>query len=119
MWEEETRNTESSLRQQSMFDDCAKENMPPVRGANCSLPLIQVKLASYHVHNHVYLCMEEKVTKSFLNHRIQIQKKRGIPQNMLSHAIIENGTSESFCLNICLLYSEERTLCFSSWRHCI
>ncbi|KAM7420181.1 hypothetical protein PAMA_014742 [Pampus argenteus] len=40
-WEEETRKTETSLNQQSMFGDSAKENMPPIRGSNCSVPLIQ------------------------------------------------------------------------------
>ncbi|KAM7382428.1 hypothetical protein PAMP_002156 [Pampus punctatissimus] len=40
-WEEETRKTETSLKQPSMFGDSAKENMPPIRGSNCSVPLIQ------------------------------------------------------------------------------
>ncbi|CAK6967147.1 sperm-associated antigen 1-like [Scomber scombrus] len=40
-WEEETKKTESSLKQQPVFDDMVKENMPPVRGSNHSVPLIQ------------------------------------------------------------------------------
>ncbi|XP_042280003.1 sperm-associated antigen 1-like [Thunnus maccoyii] len=40
-WEEETRKIENLLEQQPMFDDCVKENMPPIRGSKCSVPLIQ------------------------------------------------------------------------------
>uniref|UniRef100_A0A3B4TXM9 Sperm associated antigen 1 n=1 Tax=Seriola dumerili TaxID=41447 RepID=A0A3B4TXM9_SERDU len=45
-WQEETKKTETSLKQQSMFDDLVKENMPPIRGSNCSIPLSQVKVVS-------------------------------------------------------------------------
>ncbi|XP_041843536.1 sperm-associated antigen 1-like isoform X2 [Melanotaenia boesemani] len=34
-WEEETKNTETSLKHQSMFDDLEKDKMPPVRGSKC------------------------------------------------------------------------------------
>ncbi|XP_045900678.1 sperm-associated antigen 1-like isoform X2 [Micropterus dolomieu] len=40
-WQEETKRTETSLTQQSMFDDLVKENTPPIRGSNCSVPLSQ------------------------------------------------------------------------------
>lgn len=64
--------------------------------------------------------MYKKNTKNevLCHHRLYFQKKRGILQNTLSHVIIENGTSESLHLYICLLYSEERALCYSSCRHC-
>ncbi|XP_034029742.1 sperm-associated antigen 1 [Thalassophryne amazonica] len=40
-WQKETKETETSLRQQSIFDDIVNENMPPVRGSSCSVPLSQ------------------------------------------------------------------------------
>ncbi|XP_040901294.1 sperm-associated antigen 1-like isoform X1 [Toxotes jaculatrix] len=40
-WQEETKKTETSLKQQSMFDELAAENMPPIRGSNGSIPLSQ------------------------------------------------------------------------------
>ncbi|XP_069001507.1 sperm-associated antigen 1-like [Embiotoca jacksoni] len=40
-WQDETKETETSLDQQSVFDDLVKENMPPVRGSNCFVPLSQ------------------------------------------------------------------------------
>ncbi|XP_074510626.1 sperm-associated antigen 1-like [Sebastes fasciatus] len=40
-WQEETKKTETSLKQQSVFDDLVNENMPPIRGSNCSVPLNQ------------------------------------------------------------------------------
>uniref|UniRef100_A0A3Q0R1J3 Sperm associated antigen 1 n=1 Tax=Amphilophus citrinellus TaxID=61819 RepID=A0A3Q0R1J3_AMPCI len=39
-WQEETKKTETSLKHQSVFDDLVKENVPPVRGSNCFVPLI-------------------------------------------------------------------------------
>uniref|UniRef100_A0A3B4FBP5 Uncharacterized protein n=1 Tax=Pundamilia nyererei TaxID=303518 RepID=A0A3B4FBP5_9CICH len=42
-WQEETKKTETTLKHQSVFDDPVKENMPPVRGSNCFVPLSQVK----------------------------------------------------------------------------
>ncbi|KAE8288404.1 Sperm-associated antigen 1 HSD-3.8 Infertility-related sperm protein Spag-1 [Larimichthys crocea] len=44
MWQEETKKTETSLKQQSMFDDPVKENMPPIRGSNCSVPFSQTSV---------------------------------------------------------------------------
>ncbi|XP_047455711.1 sperm-associated antigen 1-like [Mugil cephalus] len=41
MWREETKKHETLLKQQPVFDDLIKENMPPVRGSNCSVPLSQ------------------------------------------------------------------------------
>ncbi|XP_076593769.1 sperm-associated antigen 1 isoform X1 [Chaetodon auriga] len=43
-WQEETKKTEISLQQQSMFDDPVKENMPPIRGSNCPVPLRQTSV---------------------------------------------------------------------------
>uniref|UniRef100_A0A3P8PCR5 RNA-polymerase II-associated protein 3-like C-terminal domain-containing protein n=1 Tax=Astatotilapia calliptera TaxID=8154 RepID=A0A3P8PCR5_ASTCA len=40
-WQEETKKTETTLKHQSVFDDLVKENMPPVRGFNCFVPLSQ------------------------------------------------------------------------------
>ncbi|CAI5663412.1 unnamed protein product [Oreochromis niloticus] len=40
-WQEETKKTETTLKHQSVFDDLVKENMPPVRGSNCFVPLSQ------------------------------------------------------------------------------
>ncbi|KAI3361487.1 hypothetical protein L3Q82_013639 [Scortum barcoo] len=40
-WREETKRTETSLKQQSVFADLLNENMPPIRGSNCSVPLCQ------------------------------------------------------------------------------
>nr|XP_046256635.1 sperm-associated antigen 1 isoform X2 [Scatophagus argus] len=45
MWQEETKKTENLLKQQSMLDDLAKENMPPVRGSNCSVSLSQTSVS--------------------------------------------------------------------------
>ncbi|XP_071324290.1 sperm-associated antigen 1-like isoform X2 [Trachinotus anak] len=44
-WQEETKKTETSLKQQSMFDDVVNENMPPIRGSNCSVPLSETSVA--------------------------------------------------------------------------
>ncbi|XP_070768022.1 sperm-associated antigen 1-like [Enoplosus armatus] len=44
MWQEETKKTETSLKQQSMFDDLLNENMPPIRGSSCSVPLSQTSV---------------------------------------------------------------------------
>ncbi|KAM4633844.1 sperm-associated antigen 1 [Polymixia lowei] len=41
MWKEETKEIETSLKRQLMFHDMENENMPPVRGSNCSVPLTQ------------------------------------------------------------------------------
>ncbi|XP_049901721.1 sperm-associated antigen 1 [Epinephelus moara] len=41
MWQEETKNTETSLKLQSVFDDLVNQNMPPIRGSNCSISLSQ------------------------------------------------------------------------------
>ncbi|XP_070691968.1 sperm-associated antigen 1 [Pempheris klunzingeri] len=38
MWQDETKRTEMSLKQQSAFDDLVKENMPPIRASNGSVP---------------------------------------------------------------------------------
>ncbi|XP_005930231.1 sperm-associated antigen 1 isoform X1 [Haplochromis burtoni] len=40
-WQEETKKTETTLKHQSVFDDLVKENMPPVRGSSCFVPLSQ------------------------------------------------------------------------------
>ncbi|XP_034466389.1 sperm-associated antigen 1-like isoform X1 [Hippoglossus hippoglossus] len=38
-WQEETKKTETSLKQQTVFDDLVKENIPPIRGSHCSILL--------------------------------------------------------------------------------
>ncbi|KAK9513230.1 hypothetical protein VZT92_026779 [Zoarces viviparus] len=43
-WQEETKKTETSLKQQSVFDDTHNRNMPPIRGSNCSVPLSQTSV---------------------------------------------------------------------------
>ncbi|XP_035528441.1 sperm-associated antigen 1 [Morone saxatilis] len=43
-WQEETEKTETSLKQQSVFDGVVKENVPPIRGSNCSVPLTQTSV---------------------------------------------------------------------------
>ncbi|KAK5922953.1 hypothetical protein CgunFtcFv8_020174 [Champsocephalus gunnari] len=43
-WQEETKASETSLKQQSMFDALVFENMPPIRGSNCSVPLCQTSV---------------------------------------------------------------------------
>ncbi|XP_061919713.1 sperm-associated antigen 1 isoform X1 [Entelurus aequoreus] len=40
MWQDESRVTEMALKRHSMFNDGVEQNMPPVRGSNCSVPLI-------------------------------------------------------------------------------
>uniref|UniRef100_A0A7N8X6S9 Sperm associated antigen 1 n=1 Tax=Mastacembelus armatus TaxID=205130 RepID=A0A7N8X6S9_9TELE len=35
-WQEETKKAETSLRQQSDFDDLVDKDIPPIRGSNCS-----------------------------------------------------------------------------------
>lgn len=44
MWQEESQKTEASLKQQFLCNDLIKENMPPVRGSNLSVPLSKVYL---------------------------------------------------------------------------
>ncbi|KAF7650883.1 hypothetical protein LDENG_00119280 [Lucifuga dentata] len=39
-WQEETKQTETLLKQQSVFGDMVNENVPPVRGS-CSVPMTQ------------------------------------------------------------------------------
>ncbi|XP_054477382.1 sperm-associated antigen 1-like [Anoplopoma fimbria] len=43
-WQEETKKTETSLKQQSMFDDLENKTIPPIRGFNCSVPLSQTSV---------------------------------------------------------------------------
>ncbi|KAI9537310.1 hypothetical protein NQZ68_026440 [Dissostichus eleginoides] len=43
-WQEETKASETSMKQQSMFDALVFENMPPIRGSNCSVPLCQTSV---------------------------------------------------------------------------
>ncbi|XP_031724442.1 sperm-associated antigen 1 [Anarrhichthys ocellatus] len=43
-WQEETKKTETSLKQQSVFDDLHNINIPPIRGSNCSVPLSQTSV---------------------------------------------------------------------------
>ncbi|CAL8286939.1 unnamed protein product [Merluccius merluccius] len=40
-WQEETKDFETSMRPSSMFHDVGNENIPPIRGTNCSVPLGQ------------------------------------------------------------------------------
>ncbi|XP_071251665.1 sperm-associated antigen 1 [Salvelinus alpinus] len=40
-WETDAKMSETELKQQSLFRDLETENVPPVRGSNCSLPLKQ------------------------------------------------------------------------------
>lgn len=42
MWQEETKKTETSLKQ--MFDELENKNMPPIRGSYCTVPLHQVNI---------------------------------------------------------------------------
>ncbi|XP_034554093.1 sperm-associated antigen 1 [Notolabrus celidotus] len=42
-WQEETKTAETLLKQQPVFDTLMKENMPPVRGSNSSVPLSQAE----------------------------------------------------------------------------
>ncbi|XP_078108091.1 sperm-associated antigen 1 [Sander vitreus] len=51
-WQDETKKTETSLKQQSMFDDLVKENMPPIRGSNCSFPLSQTSVPKRNPSKH-------------------------------------------------------------------
>lgn len=115
-WQEETKKTETTLKHQSVFDDPVKENMPPVRGSSCFVPLSQVKkIKAYTVHNQLHICIEDKYSNRVFSHdRKQFHKKERNPRNAPCHVITENGTSESCCLHICLLYSEERPHCCSS-----
>ncbi|KAJ0065863.1 hypothetical protein NL108_000093, partial [Boleophthalmus pectinirostris] len=39
MWQEESKKIEDSLKQQPLFTDITKENIPPIRGSNQSVPL--------------------------------------------------------------------------------
>ncbi|KAF1387397.1 hypothetical protein PFLUV_G00078270 [Perca fluviatilis] len=55
-WQEETKKTETSLKQQSMFDDLVKENMPPIRGSNCSFPLSQTSVPKRNPSKHALPC---------------------------------------------------------------
>ncbi|XP_029307422.1 sperm-associated antigen 1 [Cottoperca gobio] len=43
-WQEETKETETSLKQQSMFDELVNTNLPPIRGSNRSFPLSQTSV---------------------------------------------------------------------------
>ncbi|XP_035483243.2 sperm-associated antigen 1 isoform X1 [Scophthalmus maximus] len=45
-WQEETKKTETSLKQQRVFDDLPKENIPPIRGSNCSIALSETSNAN-------------------------------------------------------------------------
>lgn len=45
-----------------MFDDLVNENMPPIRGSNCSVPLNQVKKCLNNVPN-MYIYVYKKYTK--------------------------------------------------------
>ncbi|XP_057691236.1 sperm-associated antigen 1-like isoform X2 [Corythoichthys intestinalis] len=38
-WQNETKMTETSLKRQLIMEDVVDQNMPPVRGSNCSVPL--------------------------------------------------------------------------------
>ncbi|XP_032375127.1 sperm-associated antigen 1 [Etheostoma spectabile] len=51
-WQEETKKTETLLKQQSMFDDLVKEDMPPMRGSNCSIPLSQTSVPKRNLSKH-------------------------------------------------------------------
>ncbi|XP_034729847.1 sperm-associated antigen 1-like [Etheostoma cragini] len=51
-WQEESKKTETSLKQQSMFDDLVKENMPPTRGSNCSIPLSLTSVSKRNPSKH-------------------------------------------------------------------
>lgn len=41
-WQEASKKVETSLKKQTLFDHVINDNIPPVRGSNCSVP-IQVK----------------------------------------------------------------------------
>ncbi|XP_034384847.1 sperm-associated antigen 1-like isoform X2 [Cyclopterus lumpus] len=43
-WQEESKMTQTLLKQQSVFDDLENINMPPIRGSNCSIPLSQTSV---------------------------------------------------------------------------
>ncbi|XP_075896881.1 sperm-associated antigen 1-like isoform X2 [Nelusetta ayraudi] len=38
-WQEVSKKAETSLKQQTLFDYIVNENIPPVRGSNCSVPI--------------------------------------------------------------------------------
>ncbi|XP_051812528.1 sperm-associated antigen 1-like isoform X2 [Acanthochromis polyacanthus] len=40
-WQEEVKRTENSLKQETIYDALVKENIPPVRGSNCFVPVSQ------------------------------------------------------------------------------
>lgn len=71
----------------------AEENIPPVRGSNCSVPLCKVRKWPPLLYISVHVFRQEG-NDSFLYARILFQRKRGARQNILSHVIIGNGTSE-------------------------
>uniref|UniRef100_UPI0037E702F0 sperm-associated antigen 1-like n=1 Tax=Semicossyphus pulcher TaxID=241346 RepID=UPI0037E702F0 len=43
-WQEENKKTETLLKQQPLFDTLVKENLSPIRGSNCSVPLSQTSV---------------------------------------------------------------------------
>lgn len=53
-WQEETKMTEASLKQEPMFGDLMKENMPPVRGSSCSVAVNKVNMGPNNVTLYVY-----------------------------------------------------------------
>lgn len=53
-WQEVSKKAETSLKEQTLFDYIVNENIPPVRGSHCSVP-IRVKLISTSTRNHVHL----------------------------------------------------------------
>ncbi|XP_051921538.1 sperm-associated antigen 1-like [Hippocampus zosterae] len=42
IWQDEARVTETSLKNLLMFEDVVDQNIPPVRGSNCSLPFSKI-----------------------------------------------------------------------------
>lgn len=62
MWQEETKKTESSLKQHSVFGDEVTKNIPPVRGSNCSVPISQVKILQqcWNISMYIYVYVQEK-----------------------------------------------------------
>nr|XP_020494172.2 sperm-associated antigen 1 [Labrus bergylta] len=45
IWQEETKTTETLLMQEPMIDASMKEDMTPIRGSNCSVPLNQTAVS--------------------------------------------------------------------------
>lgn len=90
-WEKDMK-TADILQQCSLM---AEENMLPVRGSNCSIPLCKVKKKwppLLYISGHVF---RQDGNDQFFYARILFQRKRGARQNIRSHVIIENGRSES------------------------